>query len=84
MNKQVEINIEKLMLHGFEPGDRLRIGQALEQRLKEAFAMQQAGVPKGGDIYFADAGSFEMQPNAKPEEVGNQVANSVFKKIKET
>jgi len=84
MSRRVEINIGNLILHGFAPGDRFLIGEALEQGLRDSFAAHQAGGPKGGDVNFADAGSFQMQPNAKPANVGNQVAHSVFNKIKET
>ena len=36
----IELHIEELVLHGFEPGDRHRIGEAIERELARLFAEQ--------------------------------------------
>jgi len=50
--KNIELHIEELVLHGLSPGDRYRIGEAVEQELTRLLADQ--GVPesleRGGEI----------------------------------
>ena len=41
---QFELNIEELVMHGFTPGDRHRIGEAVEQELTQLLA--DRGVPQ--------------------------------------
>lgn len=80
MNQNIEINIEQLVLHGFSPADRLRIGLAVEQELGLLF--NEKGVPpsliQNINLPHVDAGSFKMSPNAKPAAIGNQIAGAVY------
>ena len=36
----LNLHIEELVLHGFAPGDRYRIGEAVQQELTRLFAEQ--------------------------------------------
>jgi len=80
MPKNIELHIEELVLHGFSPGDRYRIGEAVEQELTRMFA--DRGVPeslaRGGEIASVDGGAFELAPGARGDVVGAQVAKAVY------
>ena len=80
MPKNIELHIEELVLHGFAPGDRYRIGEAVEQELSRMLA--DRGVPqslaKGGEIASVDGGAFEVVPGSRAEVVGVQVAKAVY------
>jgi hypothetical protein len=76
----VELHIEELVLHGFPPGDRYRISEAMERELSRLFAQQ--GVPpplaQGGGAARLDGGSLEVQPGFKAEAIGVRVAQAVY------
>ena len=76
----VELHIEELVLHGFSPGDRYRIAEAVERELARWLAEQ--GVPhllsNNVDLVEIDAGAFDVKPNAKSEMVGAQVAQAIY------
>jgi hypothetical protein len=76
---EIEVRIEELVLHGFSPADRVRIGAAVERELWRFFTEQ--GLPArlaGGDEWEAvDAGSFVHAPLAAPSEVGDQIGQTV-------
>lgn len=76
----IELNIEELVLHGFQPGDRQRIGLAVQQELSRLFAEQgvPAGLSSGGAVPSLDAGAFNVAPGAKPDAVGQQIASTVY------
>ena len=80
MTKNVELHIEELVLHGFSPGDRYRIGEAVGQELSRLLA--DRGVPQsllqGGEIASVDGGAFEVAPGSRAEAVGAQVAKAVY------
>ena len=77
--KNIELNIEELVLHGFAPGDRYSIGEAVEQELTRLLADQ--GVPqsleRGREIGHVDGGAFEVAPDSRGQVVGAQVAKAV-------
>jgi hypothetical protein len=76
----VELHIEELVLHGFAPGDRYRIGEAVERELQRLLAEQGAAQLPGNNVELAriDAGQFNMSPNAKSETIGAQVAQAIY------
>jgi len=78
--KNIELNIEELVLHGFSPGDRHRIGEAVERELTRLLA--DRGVPEsletGREVASVDGGAFEVAPGSKTEVVGAQVARAVY------
>ena len=76
----IELQIEELILHGFAPGDRHRIGAAVERELGRL--LSEGGLPaalgQGGARPVLDGGSFHMKPQARPESVGAQVAQAIY------
>ncbi|HUW68079.1 MAG TPA: hypothetical protein VMW20_08525 [Candidatus Nanoarchaeia archaeon] len=80
MPKNIELNIEELVLHGFSPGDRYRIGEAVEQELTRLLA--DRGVPqsleRNREVANMDGGAFEVAPGSRPQVVGAQVAKAVY------
>ena len=80
MRANVELNIEELVLHGFSPGDRHRIGEAVQMELARLFAEQGASpsLARGGESEKIDGGSFNISKGSRAETVGAQVARSVY------
>lgn len=80
ISRNVELYIEELILHGFAPSDRYPIGEAVEQELTRLLTVQ--GVPpslaQGKEVASLDGGSFEVTAGAKPEAIGNQVAQAIY------
>ena len=81
---KVELHIEELILHGFAPGDRYRIGEAVELELANLLA--EKGMPqsmdKGLEIASLDGGVFSVENGARPEAIGAQVARAVYGGLK--
>lgn len=77
---RVEVFIEELVLHGFAPGDRHRLGAVVERELARLFGEQ--GVPpwlaRGGELAQLPGGSFTVTPDIRAETVGAQVAQAVY------
>lgn len=76
----LELRIEELVLHGFTPNDRLRIGHAMQRELARLFREQ--GVPpslaQGRAIERLDGGTLHMAPGAKSRTIGSQIAQAVY------
>jgi len=78
--ENVELRIEELVLFGFAPADRYRIGETVERELARLFDEQ--GVPPslahGSEVACLDGGAFKVVSGAKPEAAGVQIAQAVF------
>ena len=78
--KNIELNIEELVLHGFSPGDRYGIGEAVERELTRLLA--DRGVPEslegGREVASVDGGAIEVATGSKAEAVGVRVAKAVY------
>ena len=77
----VELYIKELVLHGFAPGDRYRIGEAVEREL--SWLLAERGMPppllvKEAEMARLDGGSFRMLPGSDAETIGAQVAHAVY------
>jgi hypothetical protein len=76
----LELHIEELVLHGFAPADRYRIGDSMERELARLFAEQ--GTPpslrQGSEIERLDGGSFEAKAGSRAEAIGTRVAQAVY------
>lgn len=76
----IELHVEELVLHGFEHGDRYRIGHAVEQELGRL--LTEGGAPqlltRSGEVPRLDGGSFEAKPDSGVEEFGAKVARAVY------
>jgi hypothetical protein len=75
----IKLHIEELVLHGFEPTDRHRLGAALETELARLLA---AGDPSAlastGQVVRLDGGAFELPAHASPEIAGTRLARTVY------
>ncbi len=80
MMHNIELHIDQLVLHGFKPGDRHRIGQAVELELTHM--LSERGLPTSftniGEYTQLNGGTFNMAPNCRAETIGSQVAQSVY------
>jgi hypothetical protein len=81
MKPDIELHIEELVLHGFRPADRYRIVAAVERELARFFSEQDIppALLVGGASAHIDAGAFQLQPGAKPDAIGEQLARSLYK-----
>lgn len=81
--QSVELHIEELVLHGFAPGDRYAIGDAVQHEIARLLA-EPGGAQLLGhseELSHVDAGSFDVRPNAKPGTIGTQIAAAVHGRI---
>jgi hypothetical protein len=80
LQPSIELRIEELLLHGFAPGDRYVIGEAVEREL--ALMLREQGIPNS--LHFDNAtdeirgATFDVAPNAKPPVIGRQIAGAVY------
>ncbi|HEY9435178.1 MAG TPA: hypothetical protein VI260_27295 [Blastocatellia bacterium] len=80
----VELHIEELVLHGFAPGDRYRIGEAVERELQRLFAEQGAPAPlaQSAERGYLDGGTFESPRAASAETIGAGIAQNLYGGLK--
>ncbi|HEY2736469.1 MAG TPA: hypothetical protein VGI70_20860 [Polyangiales bacterium] len=75
----IELSIDELVLHGFAPADRARIGDAVHAELTRLLGgVDQAQLAKLGRVTAVDAGSFQVAANASPRTIGTHVARSII------
>ena len=62
--RHIEVRIDELVLRGFEPGDRYRIGDAAQRELSRLFTQHgpSPSLAEGGEAISLDAGTFEVPP----------------------
>ena len=83
--RAIELNIEELVLHGFPPGERYAIADAVEQTLSQLLSEQIAteGIPDSlaanSRRAHLDAGSFNVESGAKSSSIGGQIAQNVHR-----
>lgn len=79
MPKNIELHIDGLVLHGFAPGDRHRIGEAVEQELSRI--LDDEGVLEvlegGREVASVDGGAIELATGSRTEAIGTQIARVV-------
>jgi hypothetical protein len=82
MNQQpsIHLHIEELVLHGFAPGDRHRIGEAVQLELTRLLTEQATppALATSAAIDRLNGGTFQMTAAPRPEATGAQVARAVF------
>ncbi len=78
--RNIELHIEELVLHGFAPDDRYRIADSVECELVQLFAEQGMPQPlaQSGEIAHLDGGAFEAARGSKPDAIGAKVAKAVY------
>lgn len=80
MKPSVEINIDELILHGFSPADRNKIGEALRSELARLIIEKgiPAGFSEGINIGEMNGGTFKVPKNKHARAVGANVAKSIY------
>lgn len=86
VSPSVEIHIEELILRGFAANDHLQIGAAIEQELSRLIAQQgiQCLRTAPANLDRLDAGTFQLAANARPQAVGQHVAQRVYRQLSPT
>jgi hypothetical protein len=76
----IELRVDELVLHGFSPGDRYRIGEAAELELGRLFAERGAppSLVRDAEITRLDGGSFDAGPDSGAEAIGVRLAQAVY------
>jgi len=83
--QSLKVHIEELVLHGFAPGDRRRIAQAVETELTRLLG--------GGGARWAQSppalerisgGAFKVELGSKPQAAGKQVAQAVYRSLRQS
>lgn len=76
---RVVINIDKLVLEGFDYHDHLRVSRAMEMEL--ARLVNENGPPRTTNAPTIDAGAIRVGENLGPRTVGIEIARSVYKSL---
>jgi len=85
MKRQIELNIDELVLHGFPPGERYAIASAVEETLSRLLSEQIAndGIPASlagtSRRVYLYAGSFNVASDAKSSAIGSHIAQNVYR-----
>lgn len=76
----IELHIERLILHDFDPADRLGIQTAVYRELTRLFSERgvPAGLEKGISASSLNGGEFDVSEGAKSEAIGAQVAQNIY------
>lgn len=79
----VEIEIGELVLEGFSPFERYRMGEAVQRELTRLFLEQGVALhlQRGGEIENVDAGAIRLEANASGESTGAQIAQAVYSSL---
>lgn len=79
-NSAVEIRIDELVLHGFDPQSRHQIAEAIERELKQILTdrPEAANPLQIAGAAHLDGGAFQVHPGAPAETTGAQVAKALF------
>ena len=77
--REIEVHIDELVLHGFAPGDRWQIGDALERELHGLLA--EKGLPQAwlSNPERLDAGSIRAASLTKPASAGTEIAGAAYR-----
>ena len=82
IKRELSLNIEELVLHGFAPNQRYAIADALEEELSRLltrhFAEGNDFAPFNLKDARVDAGNFQVESAAKPDAIGNKVAQAIY------
>lgn len=83
--KRIVVHIDRLVLTGFRPEDRHAIAMGLEQELGRVFADREAVslLSAMGDVPRLQVGGVPIEQGARPQRVGESVAQGIGKEIRQ-
>ena len=75
----IELHIEEMILHGFAPGDRDAIADAVRGELMRLFAEGgiRPALEGGGEMARIDGGAFDVRHGAGAEAIGTWIAERI-------
>ena len=81
---RIELVIDELVLHGFDPRRKHAIGDAVQQQLERLLIQHAFDLGARGpiDAERTDAGSFDTRAGASAEAFGAGIAQSVVSAVK--
>jgi hypothetical protein len=76
----IELHVEELALHGFEPGDRYGISEAVQRELSRLFTEQgsPSSLARGSQLARVEGPAFDAKPGSAAESIGYEVARAVY------
>ena len=77
--RQIEVHIEELILHGFEPANRWRIADALQQELHALVTAKSVPSCWLSSPKRIDAGAICSANLAKAAQTGADIAGAVYR-----
>jgi len=83
IKRGAQLHIEELVLHGFAPGDRYAIAEAVEQELSRLLTTHFAEegdssrLALSSEVARVDAGAFQVEPRSRPNSIGTQIGQAV-------
>jgi hypothetical protein len=79
--RAIEVHINELVLHGFDPADRHQIGEAVRVELGELLAASDVArsIGRGASIERLEGGSITQGPGARSlgQAIGRSVSESL-------
>lgn len=82
MRPAVELHIDELVLHGFKPADRRRIGEAVERELTRLLSEHGIdGISDDVQISRLEGRDITLTPVGRAETTGAEIARSVYGSI---
>jgi hypothetical protein len=76
----IELHIEKLVLHGFAPCDKHRIAAAVQEELERLIKARGAPTGSGSGFHRAQlaGGSFSVRTGERPDSIGIRIGKAVY------
>ena len=77
--REIEVRIEELVLHGFEPRDRHSIAEAIERSLACFLAEKDLAVAflRNAELSVLEGRTFKVASDRDPEGIGAGIARAV-------
>ncbi|MEA3207803.1 MAG: hypothetical protein QOE70_860 [Chthoniobacter sp.] len=75
--REIEVHIEELVLHGFPPGTRWEVAEAVASELRGV--LTERGIPPAwqSSPERIEAGAIQAGPQTRPAATGRQIARAV-------
>ena len=76
--RAIDVHIEELILHGFDPGTRWNVGDALDNELRGLLAKE--GIPPAWQASpeRIEAGTVRAHAESIPAVIGTEIARAIY------
>jgi hypothetical protein len=78
---QIDVHIDELVLHGFQPGDRRAIADAIEREVTRTVAASAVGAFHDRRVARIDGGRVDWTPRGGATRIGAAVARAIGGRI---